>query len=51
MTTVFTLLFVIIASAWAGYALRKEYNGIAQVFFALSIVTTVLFIAAFFSLI
>lgn len=50
MRIVATLLLIIIASAWAGYALREKYNGIAQVFFALSIVTTVLFIAAFFNL-
>jgi hypothetical protein len=49
MRIVLTLLFVIIGSAWAGYALREKYNGVAQVFFALSLVTTVLFIAAFFN--
>ncbi|MFT5174686.1 MAG: hypothetical protein ACI8W7_002875 [Gammaproteobacteria bacterium] len=51
MRIVITLLCVIIASAWAGYILREKYNGIAQFFFALSIVTAVLFIAAFFGLI
>ena len=51
MRIVITLLVVIIASAWVGYALREKYNGIAQCFFALSIVTAVLFIAAFFNFI
>ena len=51
MRIVSTLLFVIVASALAGYALREKYNGIAQFFFALSIVTAVLFFVAFFNLI
>ena len=50
MRIVLTLLFVIIGAAWAGYVLREKYNGIAQLFFAVSIVTAVLFVAAFFNL-
>ena len=51
MRIVVTLLLMIFASAWAGYALREKYNGIAQLFFGLSIAIAALFIAAFFNFI
>jgi hypothetical protein len=51
MRVVIVLLCVIIATALAGFALRNKYDAIAQLFFAVSIVTAVLFFAAFFNLI
>jgi hypothetical protein len=50
MRIIITLLLVIIGSGWAGFMLRDKYEGLAQFFFALSLVTAVLFVAAFFNL-
>ena len=51
MRVIITLALLIVASAAIGYALRESHKGIAQVFYALSVATAVLFVVAFFQLI